>query len=762
MYEGDGEPLDTLTVWAGQSGCRLCWRALWMSDVGPETMYKLWINAGHLPPEQKKRAREKALRFLRGTSGCKPWPITVLSDSSRTLAVARRYVRAAIKELGTFAGSESRSRVLGNLVQCRAAKPRKGIDCLEDHFTEARTASFAKCAADDGSAYAIAINGRDMVLSEEHCVWPAVCPPATISECIVDAFRGWCTSIQITDDKADAVAANLATALHAGMAEGQRGQIRATLVKEIREKYVAEVCRNLGACCKPDEVLALPVDRDLRRRCFCWAPAYHMRLFSALESASTVYKPSALSCKEAGQVRAEAAQLHFKQFGKRKIPQQASRMYLLPKAKCFVAGKWKCEREHEHYRSIVAAPKDALTRRQSKCARALVVLARSSGMVSFPVRNQHTLTTELVAAHKRIQGPPTEKCRCCGCAKSTLCGCKLDAGSFFTACSRKRCVDLAAKLIQRFRDRGAECIWLARDKGTLDRMAKASTPVPNRFYAFSLDEAQAVLTWLLVDVWICAGDRVYIQLDGLSQGSPLSPILARIQLDVSHDCLYRRPLECGPPHGFVQRAGPACGRQVATVFHVDDSLWWAVQLCHACIVGIARECWPNDIGLTIEGTENIMDFLHLVVKFVQDRTNPRLETRVRLPNKAYALGLRETPAVCGLSPYVARLSTARHLRLFLSARLWCIAATYATYSARQATMCMEDTVISAVEAIRLGWPIPWIARLLLSAHTHSFRYYTPVLRKCGIWLRSRTRTTVALAVAGNSYHALTEYWIEDM
>ena len=76
----------------------------------PETMYKLWINAGHLPPEQKKRAREKALRFLHGTSGCKPWPITVLSDSSRTLAVARRYVRAAIKELGTFAGSETVDR----------------------------------------------------------------------------------------------------------------------------------------------------------------------------------------------------------------------------------------------------------------------------------------------------------------------------------------------------------------------------------------------------------------------------------------------------------------------------------------------------------------------------------------------------------------------------------------------------------------------------------------------------------------------------
>ena len=49
-------------------------------------------------------------------------------------------------------------------------------------------------------------------------------------------------------------------------------------------------------------------------------------------------------------------------------------MYLLPKAKCFVEGKWKCEREHEHYRSIVAAPRDSLTRRQSRCARALVVL----------------------------------------------------------------------------------------------------------------------------------------------------------------------------------------------------------------------------------------------------------------------------------------------------------------------------------------------------------------------------------------------------
>ena len=118
-------------------------------------------------------------------------------------------------------------------------------------------------------------------------------------------------------------------------------------------------------------------------------------------------------------------------------------------------------------------------------------------------------------------------------------------------------------------------------------MAKAGTPVPNRFHVFTLKEAVAVLEWLSVDVWICAGDRVYQQIDGLSQGSPLSPVLARIQLNVAHTKLYRNPTACGPPHGFIQRAGPKVGEQLAARFHVDDSLWVAVQICHACIAGIA-------------------------------------------------------------------------------------------------------------------------------------------------------------------------------
>ncbi len=158
---------------------------------------------------------------------------------------------------------------------------------------------------------------------------------------------------------------------------------------------------------------------------------------------------STRSPRQAGRRSTDAASSHF-QISRPHRVKAVSRIYLFPKVKCFQDGVCCCQRDHEHFRTIAAAPRDQITRRLTDCARILLVAARVAGMRSFPVDAQARLAMELASVHARLAGPARGRRFCCIKPKSHLCCCKLDASYFFTSCSRSRCVDLANKFVNVF------------------------------------------------------------------------------------------------------------------------------------------------------------------------------------------------------------------------------------------------------------------------------------------------------------------------
>ncbi len=85
----------------------------------------------------------------------------------------------------------------------------------------------------------------------------------------------------------------------------------------------------------------------------------------------------------------------------------------------------------------------------------------------------------------------------------------------------------------------------SRDKPT----KRASMP---GFMVLTLEAIEAALEWVGEDTCLQVGDAIFEQLGGLPMGLALSPVLARIYLDVKHDALWKRPLRAFPQLPTVQ------------------------------------------------------------------------------------------------------------------------------------------------------------------------------------------------------------------
>ena len=513
--------------------------------------------------------------------------------------------------------------------------------------------------------------------------------------------------------------------------------------------------------------MAVPVDRDIKRRAFCLKKGYQFRLLRVFQSSGAVYAPTDFSVEAAIEQRKTKAAAHFPGSFCRNPDQRPSMScgYILPKAKCFSAsGEWTCTRPHEHDRVIVAAPRDRITRVLADGARALAAAVGAAGLASWPVSNQACLRSELESTHSALRQPSqSETCACCSGAKDFICACKLDAASFFTTCSLGRCIDLALSLLDRLELVGSNIVLLSLEPDLADKLSCADNFPSSRFRVFPFDRIRKCLRWLAFDRLIAVGILVFEQAHGLAQGSPFSPILSRVLLDSVHNMLYKEPLVVFPDVAAIRALGGRPPRQwLASSFHVDDSIWWSFHICWSCILDVVRNVWPADIGLTTESTDSSFSFSHCDLSFAATSSAPHLTVHPRNPNVDFAKGFAVRPITSVFPPFVAGLTTSRCVVPALTTKIWLLAEIYPM---EKLELFLEHSLLLCIEVLRLGWSVRCAFGFLLAYNNYRIRYVNRVCKACGCWLR-RYRSLVEKHIRTHStsepdvWLAILDYWYD--
>ena len=203
-------------------------------------------------------------------------------------------------------------------------------------------------------------------------------------------------------------------------------------------------------------------------------------------------------------------------------------------------------------------------------------------------------------------------------------------------------------------------------------------------------------------------------------GGPLSPVLARLYLDTRHDRLYRSPRSLPGLRGFVAILGRHTASWVATKCHVDDSVWISRVLCQQCLFLVAKAVWPVDVGITVESQELVFPFLHCTV----DWSSGSLDVVPTDHNFAFASGLADSPAVCGLPRFDKRYLSKSHLQSYFAAKVQLLLRGYPATDVGRFT----DALVSlALEPVALLWPPRWVANILYSV---AYPKNRPGLRIC--------------------------------
>jgi hypothetical protein len=215
-------------------------------------------------------------------------------------------------------------------------------------------------------------------------------------------------------------------------------------------------------------------------------------------------------------------------------------------------------------------------------------------------------------------------------------------------------------------------------------------------------------------------------------GLALSPVLARIYLDVKHDALWKRPLRAFPQLPTVRFFRQKTAGWLAGKLHVDDGLFWSRRACWSCIAQTIAQVWPEDVGFSLESSTRQTDFLHCVVTFNASGGSRGVALEPRTPNAAFARGDTAVPEVAGLGPFLLGMSRPQHLHRVLVPKLWLLAGAF---SAAGAMARARPVILLLVEVLRLGWPAKWVINIGMSFSNHRDRKFTSICTLVCIWLR---------------------------
>ena len=174
--------------------------------------------------------------------------------------------------------------------------------------------------------------------------------------------------------------------------------------------------------------------------------------------------------------------------------------YALPKAKCFQGTQWNCTREHEHERIIVSAPRDAIARHMRCIARCIRLITKAAGLFTTSVQRQSAMPQDLQARAAKLGTADYPTCAVCGLEKPKLAGCKCDATSFFTACSKDACHAVVEHLMQSLEKHGATGVLVSREEQVRDRVQKDAPFDHAKFRCVTFADVRTALVWAPTDV----------------------------------------------------------------------------------------------------------------------------------------------------------------------------------------------------------------------------------------------------------------------
>ena len=740
---------EALVVRLGEARARLDYERLWRTG-GTEKACRLWTTAARLPTRQRRRARDKLSRFLRGYIAVRAPVLRLPATSSFQVAAVRRAIRQAIAANTALFPSKWHARVCIGKMRLRRIGPRGRNDMLLDHHKAAADAKFADFTNTPERL-------KSVFRARADCVKPAACctlPVCFDKEAFLAATLAGTSALLVACGldigTADAIAAGVVDRVDF-LRQDPHLEARKAVTASIRRGADAATPRHASDLC--ERLVAAPVVRDIRRRVFCSRAGYCFRLFSAFEGNPTTYIRQSISVAEATANRTAAAKECFATAKLALASELALPMaYYLPKSKCFGGdggAKFQCDRPHEHERIIIAAPTDGINRFMRKAARALSAVAKASGLHSLSVRKLNEAVREIEEANGRLDPATVPRCCACDAEKAPLCACKIDAASFFTKCNRSRAVEACRCVLRNLRHRGCNGVSFhpsSRQQDTVTGRDK----LPNRaIFTFALIEC--ALSWLENEGWFRVGDTVYLQAGGLAQGSPMSPVLARFELDVCHNRLFRGIEPPPAARRITRRFGRRITQWLAGKLHVDDALFWSRVACHACLAELIRATWPADIGFSLEGVGPRITFLHLDMVFGVGPTRQSIAAAPRMPNAAFGEGDADVPAVRVASDFMAGICRRSDLYLSLVPKLWLCAESFS--SGAPVLSASRTVVLLCCELLRSSWPPLWISGVLLEYKNFRRVCFTAICQKIGLWLRRNRDQVGKLATAGMSHQA---------
>ena len=133
-------------VFLGEVRARLDFGRLWRTG-GTEKACRLWTMAARLPTRQRRRARDKLSRFLRGYIAVRAPVLRLPATSSFQVAAVRRAVRQAVAANTALFPSKWHARVCIGKLRLRRIGPRGRNDMLLDHHRASADATYADFAS---------------------------------------------------------------------------------------------------------------------------------------------------------------------------------------------------------------------------------------------------------------------------------------------------------------------------------------------------------------------------------------------------------------------------------------------------------------------------------------------------------------------------------------------------------------------------------------------------------------------------------------
>ena len=93
---------------------------------------------------------------------------------------------------------------------------------------------------------------------------------------------------------------------------------------------------------------------------------------------------------------------------------------------------------------------------------------------------------------------------------------------------------------------------------------------------------------------------------------------------------------------------------VAGFQHVDDALVASKICCEECLLNGVRKLWPEDVGVSLEGSGTNIPFLHVDVEIFNDNNVYPMLLVPAAPNRDFARGTDGYPSLSKLASFFHR------------------------------------------------------------------------------------------------------------